>query len=60
MHAACAGAAHKQNGRIWRIPVSFVIDRAGRLAHNGWDDDEQLLTKEQLRRVVDPLLLRTA
>jgi cytochrome c biogenesis protein CcmG, thiol:disulfide interchange protein DsbE len=47
-------------GRIWRIPVSFVIDRAGRLAHNGWDDDEQPLTKEQLQRVVDPLLLRSA
>ena len=47
-------------GRIWRIPVSFVIDRAGRLAHNGWDDDEQPLTKEQLQRVVDPLLSRTA
>jgi cytochrome c biogenesis protein CcmG, thiol:disulfide interchange protein DsbE len=47
-------------GRIWRIPVSFVIDRAGRLAHNGWDDDEQPLTRQQLQRVVDPLLLRTA
>jgi cytochrome c biogenesis protein CcmG, thiol:disulfide interchange protein DsbE len=47
-------------GRIWRIPVSFVIDRAGCLAHNGWDDDEQPLTKEQLQRVVDPLLLRSA
>ncbi len=47
-------------GRIWRIPVSFVIDRVGRLAHNGWDDDEQPLTKEQLQRVVDPLLLRSA
>src|SRR5579862_7147786 len=47
-------------GRIWRIPVSFVIDRVGRLAQNGWDDDEQPLSKEQLQRVVDPLLLRTA
>jgi cytochrome c biogenesis protein CcmG, thiol:disulfide interchange protein DsbE len=46
-------------GRIWRIPVSFVIDRAGRLAHNGWNDDEQPLTKEQLQRVVEPLLSRT-
>ena len=43
-------------GRIWRIPVSFVIDRAGRLAHNGWTDDEQPWTKPQLQRVVDPLL----
>lgn len=47
-------------GRIWRIPVSFVLDREGRLAHNGWDDDAQPLTKEQLQRVVDPLLARRA
>jgi len=46
-------------GRIWRIPVSFVIDRAGRLAHNGWNDAEQPWTTERLHRVVDPLLLRT-
>ncbi len=46
-------------GRIWRLPVSFVIDRAGRLAHNGWNDEQQPWTKEQLQRVVDPLLLRT-
>lgn len=46
-------------GRIWRIPVSFVIDRAGRLAHNGWNDDQQPWTKEQLKEVVDPLLFRT-
>jgi len=43
-------------GRIWRIPVSFVIDRGGRLAHNGWDDDRQPWTSERLPRVVDPLL----
>jgi len=46
-------------GRIWRLPVSFVIDRAGRLAHNGWNDEQQPWTKEKLQRVVDPLLLRT-
>jgi peroxiredoxin len=45
-------------GRIWRIPVSFVIDRAGRLAYNGWDDDAPVWTKERLRHVVDPLLAR--
>jgi len=27
-------------GRIWRIPVSCVIDRAGRLANNSWDDPQ--------------------
>ena len=46
-------------GRIWHLPVSFVIDRAGRLAHNGWNDEQELWTKEKLQRVVDPLLLRT-
>jgi len=44
-------------GRIWRIPVNFVIDRAGRLANNGWDDAQPEWTKERLKRVVDPLLL---
>ena len=46
-------------GRIWRLPVSFVIDRTGRLAHNGWNDEQQPWTKEKLQRVVDPLLLRS-
>ncbi len=46
-------------GRIWHIPVSFVIDRNGRLADNGWDDVEPVWTKERLEQVVDPLLLRT-
>jgi cytochrome c biogenesis protein CcmG, thiol:disulfide interchange protein DsbE len=45
-------------GRIWRIPVSFVIDRSGRLADNGWDDEQPVWTKERLQQVVDPLLLR--
>ncbi|MGO8755797.1 MAG: peroxiredoxin family protein [Gallionellaceae bacterium] len=45
-------------GRIWHIPVSFVIDRAGRLADNGWDDAQPVWTKERLQQVVDPLLLR--
>lgn len=47
-------------GRMWQIPVSFVIDRAGRLAHNGWDDAPQPWTQELLRRFVDPLLSRGA
>jgi cytochrome c biogenesis protein CcmG/thiol:disulfide interchange protein DsbE len=45
-------------GRIWRIPVSFVIDRAGRLADNGWNDAQPVWTAERLQQVVDPLLLR--
>src|SRR5487761_2623881 len=44
-------------GRIWRIPVSFVIDRAGRLADNGWDDAQPVWTPERLDRIVTPLLL---
>ena len=43
-------------GRIWRLPVSFVIDREGRLAHNGWDDEDPVLSNELLQRVVVPLL----
>ena len=47
-------------GRVWRIPVSFTIDRAGRLADNGWDDDRPAWTEARLRRVVAPLLADAA
>lgn len=43
-------------GRIWRLPVSFTIDREGRLAHNGWDDATPAWTEARLERVVTPLL----
>jgi hypothetical protein len=43
-------------GRMWRLPVSFVIDRDGVLRHDGWQDDQQPLTKESLERIVTPLL----
>ena len=43
-------------GRIWRIPVSFVIDRAGMLVDNGWDDDQPIWTPERLEHIVMPLL----
>lgn len=43
-------------GRIWRIPVSFVIDRSGLLRDNGWDDAHPAWTYEKLTRVVTPLL----
>ena len=43
-------------GRIWRMPVSFVIDRKGILIDNGWDDAEPAWTAERLKRVMDPLL----
>jgi len=44
-------------GRIWRMPVSFVIDRAGKLVDNGWKDDNPVWTRERLHRVMDPLFL---
>ena len=43
-------------GRIWRIPVSFVIDRTGRLADDGWSDPHPAWTAQRLARVVGPLL----
>lgn len=43
-------------GRIWRVPVTFVIDRAGRLAYNGWEDGNPVWTEERLRKLVDPLV----
>jgi len=43
-------------GRIWRMPVSFVISRTGLLVDNGWNDENPIWTSERLHRVVDPLL----
>jgi peroxiredoxin len=43
-------------GRIWRLPVSFVIDRAGILRYDGWDADGDPWTRASLDRVVTPLL----
>jgi peroxiredoxin len=50
------GAWAGDYGRIWRIPVSFVIGRDGRLVDNGWDDHEPAWTAQRLQRIVDPLL----
>ena len=43
-------------GRIWRLPVSFVIDRNGVLIHDGWKDKQPELTRDRLEQVVTPLL----
>ena len=43
-------------GRIWRIPVNFTIDRAGRLVDDGWKDRNPVWTRERLARIVSPLL----
>jgi len=43
-------------GRMWRIPVSFVIGRDGKLLDNGWTDANPVWTAQRLQRIVDPLL----
>jgi cytochrome c biogenesis protein CcmG, thiol:disulfide interchange protein DsbE len=43
-------------GRIWRLPVNFTIDRAGRLIDDGWKDKKPTWTTERLERIVTPLL----
>jgi len=43
-------------GRMWRLPVSFVIARDGTLAVNGWDEKNPVWTAERLEREVTPLL----
>jgi cytochrome c biogenesis protein CcmG, thiol:disulfide interchange protein DsbE len=43
-------------GRIWRLPVSFTIDRAGRLAHDGWKEKHPGWTDERLAEIVSPLI----
>jgi cytochrome c biogenesis protein CcmG/thiol:disulfide interchange protein DsbE len=45
-------------GRMWRIPVSFTIDREGLLVDNGWDDKSPVWTSDRLERIVTPLLRR--
>ena len=45
-------------GRIWRLPVSFVIDRAGILRYDGWQAKQPELTQATLDEVVTPLLVR--
>ncbi len=42
-------------GRIWRLPVNFTIDRAGRLVEDGWKQAPSW-TRERLENVVTPLL----
>lgn len=47
-------------GRIWRLPVSFTLDRAGRLVDNGWKDKNPTWTADSLERIVTPLLAKSA
>jgi cytochrome c biogenesis protein CcmG, thiol:disulfide interchange protein DsbE len=43
-------------GRVWRLPVNFTIDRAGRLVIDGWKEKKPSWTAERLEQVVTPLL----
>jgi cytochrome c biogenesis protein CcmG, thiol:disulfide interchange protein DsbE len=43
-------------GRIWHLPVSFTVDRNGRLVDDGWKDKDPIWTQARLDRVVTPLL----
>ena len=45
-------------GRIWRLPVNFTIDRAGRLVDDGWKAKKPTWTSERLGAIVTPLLSR--
>lgn len=45
-------------GRIWHLPVSFTIDRDGKLIDNGWKDRQPAWTAQRLEQVVTPLLTR--
>ncbi len=43
-------------GRIWHLPVNFVIDRAGKLVMDGWKEKKPSWTAQRLEEVVTPLL----
>jgi hypothetical protein len=50
-----ADASIKGLGRIWRMPSTFVIDRAGILRKNGHVGDAEI-TSTELESLVTPLL----
>ncbi|MDE1990403.1 MAG: TlpA family protein disulfide reductase [Betaproteobacteria bacterium] len=43
-------------GRIWRIPLTFVIDRQGVLRHDAWDGGDAGITDAALEQALTPLL----
>ncbi|MBS0579710.1 MAG: TlpA family protein disulfide reductase [Proteobacteria bacterium] len=51
-----ANSSAQGYGRIWRLPVNFVIDRTGRLVMDGWKEKAPSWTPERLEQVVTPLL----
>ncbi|MGH8455813.1 MAG: peroxiredoxin family protein [Stenotrophobium sp.] len=43
-------------GRIWRLPITFVIDRGGLLRIDGGQGERQAYDLPGLERAIDPLL----
>lgn len=43
-------------GRMWRLPVNFIIDRSGNLAYDGWSDSSAEMTSARLAQLLRPLL----
>ena len=48
-------ASFKSYGRIWRLPLTFIIDRKAILQKDGWTLDHKM-TLADLEKQVDPLL----
>jgi len=46
-------------GRIWRVPVTFIIDQNGILRKNGWEGDP-IVDEATLEKIVAPLLMPLA
>jgi peroxiredoxin len=53
--AMASGTSARGYGRIWRIPLTFVIDRHGILRRNGWGGDAKI-DQTALEQIVTPLL----
>lgn len=53
--AMASSASARGYGRIWRIPLTFVIDRHGILRKNGWAGDAKI-DQNALEKIVTPLL----
>ena len=53
--ALAKDASFKGYGRIWRLPLTFVIDRKGILRKDGWALDHTL-TNADFEQVITPLL----
>lgn len=49
-------ASVRSFGRIWRLPLTFVIDRQGVLRYDAWDGGGGGITDEVLDHAITPLL----